>query len=970
MRPLNFFIILLVSGFINILSSQENQTPPVLPTSAEERMQSFKVRQKLKETSLIKNIPFRSAGPSVMSGRVVDIDADPADGTHFYAAYASGGLWYTDDNGTSFTSIFDNQPVMTIGDIAVDWKNGQTIWLGSGENNSSRSSYSGNGVYKSSDQGKTWQHLGLGESHHIGRIVIHPENPDMVWAASMGHLYSSNPERGVFKTADGGKTWRKTLYVNDNTGVIDLVINPKNPMVLYASSWERTRRAWDFTESGEGSAIYKSTDGGETWKLLTAKESGFPAGKGAGRIGLDIFPGNPDILYASLDNQFFREEEKEKHAVTKDMLRSISVKKFLSLNEDELNDFLDRCNFPMEFDADTLFQLVKEEKIKPQTLVEYLEDANAQLFDTPVIGAEVYRSDNAGKSWYKTHESYLDNVVYTFGYYFGEIRVSPFNADQIYLLGVPVLESADGGKNFSTIGSDNVHADHHAMWLNPKRDGHIILGNDGGLNISYDYGKHWLKANSLPVSQFYTVAVDMDEPYNIYGGMQDNGVWSGPSNYKAGSGWTASGHYPYKGLMGGDGMQIAVDTRDNNTVYTGYQFGNYFRIDKAAGKTKYIKPKHSLGERPLRFNWQTPIWLSSHNQDILYLGSNKLHRSMDKGETWQSISSDLTSGGKKGDVPYGTLTSIHESPLQFGLIYAGSDDGLVHITKDGGHTWKNISGTLPKNFWISRVTASAHDTGTVYISLNGYRWDNFEALIYKSTDYGQNWEQIGLDLPAEPVNVIKEDPKNKNILYTGTDHGLYASINSGKSFMAFSNGLPDAPLHDLVIHSRENEIIAGTHGRSIYIASVKHLQELNDEMLQKALHIFPMQDINYNKNWGSFRYDWRYVESSKLTIPYYCKTADDSRIRIFGTDKFVLAELKQKGEAGLNYVEFDLAIGENQYKKYFKDEKETKAADNGKYYLKPGEYTVEILHAGNQKSIPFDIKEQKKKSRKKKKKTP
>ena len=450
-------------------------------------------------------------------------------------------------------------------------------------------------------------------------------------------------------------------------------------------------------------------------------------------------------------------------------------------------------------------------------VTEYLEDANSLLFDTPVTGAEVYRSEDGGKTWNRTHDDYLEDVCYSYGYYFGLIRVSPHNPEHVYIAGVPVLRSEDGGKTFKSINKDNVHVDHHALWIDPNNAKHLVLGNDGGVNISYDNGETWFKANSPAVGQFYTVSVDMATPYNVYGGLQDNGVWKGSSSYEYSRRWVQAGKYPYERLLGGDGMQVAVDNDRFSSVYTGFQFGNYYRISRG-GEATYIQPKHSLGERPLRYNWQTPIHLSVHNDDILYMGSNKLHRSMDKGDKMQAISDDLTKGGKEGDVAYGTLTSIHESPLKFGLIYTGSDDGLIHITKDGGLTWKLLSGKLPQDLWVSRVQASSHKESRVYASLNGYRWDDFGSYLYVSDDYGSTWKKIGTDLPHEPINVVKEDPVNENLIYVGTDNGMYISLDGGTSFMKMTGGLPAVAVHDLVIQSARSRLGCG-NPRALYLDS-------------------------------------------------------------------------------------------------------------------------------------------------------
>jgi len=692
----------------------------------------------------VKNIQFRNIGPTVMSGRVVDIAVNPDDPSHFYVAYASGGLWETKNNGNSFNSIFDNKIVMTIGDIIVDWVN-SIIYVGTGENNSSRSSYSGFGMYKSKDNGKSWEHLGLDDSHHIGRIVLHPENPDIIWVASLGHLYSENSDRGVYKSIDAGKTWNKTLFVNNRTGAIDIIIDSSNPDILYSAMWEKDRKAWDFDGSGIGSGIYKSVDGGSTWLEVSGGISGFPDTRGTGRIGLDISISNPNIIYAILDNQDrkSKDEEMGNEGLTKDSFREISEEDFLKISDQELDAFLKQNRFPREYNAIKVKELVRNGMISSYALVEYLEDSNSMLFDTPVIGAEMYKSEDSGNTWKKVNEDDINNLFYSYGYYFGQVRVDPQNPDKVYTMGVPMIKSNDGGKTWGSIDYSNMHGDYHALWINPKRSGHLISGNDGGLNISYDDGENWLKYNSTSVGQFYDINVDMKIPYNVYGGFQDNGVWMGPSNYVASLRWHSSGSYPWKSIYGGDGMQTEIDLRDNETVYTGSQFGNYSRVNTRTGERKRITPSHKLGERPYRWNWETPIYLSRHNQDILYMGSNKFHRSLDQGNNFETLSDDLTNGGIKGNVSYGTLTTIIESSIRYGLIYVGSDDGLIHVSKDGGFSWKNISGSLPEKMWVSGIYPSNFHQNRVYVSLNGYRWDNFDAMIYVSDDYGTNWSKIG-----------------------------------------------------------------------------------------------------------------------------------------------------------------------------------------------------------------------------------
>ncbi len=806
----------------------------IKPTTAEERDKGIQMRKELEKKSLLKDAKFRNIGPSIMSGRVTDIEANPEDPTEFYVAYASGGLWYTKNNGQSFVPIFDNQRVMTIGDIAVKWYGSRIIWVGTGEVNSSRSSYAGDGVYKSMDNGKTWEYLGLSETQHIGKIQLHPTDPNTAWVAALGHLYSPNKERGVFKTTDGGKTWKQTLFVDENTGAVEMDINPNNPTELYAAVWYRTRRAWKFEESGATSGIYKSNDGGNTWKLISGAGSGFAEGKKLGRIGLTVFPQNPNIVYAVIDNNEPQADTSSKKTADtvlqlKDF-KTMDKEQLIALDDKKLESFLRKQRYPSKYTAAVVKEMVTSGKIQPVALWDYFDTGDDGFSNNAIKGCEVYRSDNAGQSWKKVNEKPL-TLFSTYGYYFAKVFTSHTNPDKVFILGYNAMLSTDGGKNFKVIDKGNVHADHHALWVDPKKDSHIINGNDGGVNISYDDGDTWYKANAPAVGQFYSVTVDDAKPYNVYGGLQDNGTWYGPSNNKESNDWQDDGSYAFKAINGGDGMQVQVDTRDNSTVYTGYQFGAYSRVDKTKPYVARanVRPAHELGEKPLRFNWQTPILLSKHNQDVFYYGSNRFHKSFSRGENPSNLSGDLTGGGKEGNVPFGTLVTISESPLRFGLIYVGSDDGLIHVTKDGGYSWAAVYTKLPKNvqgLYISRVIASRFKESRVYVSLNGYRNDHFNSYVFMSDDYGTTWKQICSDLPVEPVNVVKEDPKAENILYIGTDHGLYVSVDGGVSCMAWNTGLPGVAVHDIAIQERENEIVLGTHGRSIYVASLSEVQKL------------------------------------------------------------------------------------------------------------------------------------------------
>mgnify|MGYP000011596405 FL=1 len=803
----------------------------IKPTPASERLSSIEQRKKLLETSTINGTSFRNIGPTVMSGRVVDMAVNPEDPTNFYVAYATGGLWHTINNGQSFTSVFDSEAILTIGAIAVNWKS-NIIWIGTGEVNSSRSSYAGIGVYKSSNGGKSWDYLGLPESHHIGKIVINEAEPNTAWVAALGHLYSPNKERGVYKTTDGGKTWNQTLYVDANTGAVDLDIDSKNPSVLYAAMWYKTRTASNFEESGKTSGIYKSTDGGNTWNQMNTPSSGFPNGDGVGRIGLAVYPQNPNTVFAVVDNNFHQPETALKSTTdtTRYVLRDfkdLSKEQFAALDDKKLNAFVKspRNQLPTKYTAASIKEAVQNGTLAPTCIWDYLYDANTALFETPIYGAELYRSDDGGASWKKTHDKTI-GIYSTYGYYFGKVFVSPTNANKIVLTGVGVVLSTDGGKNFKEIGKENVHSDHHYVWMNGKRDSHMILGNDGGCNITYDDGEHWFKANTPAVGQFYNIAVDMARPYNVYGGLQDNGTWYGSSLTKENYDWYDSGHNPFTGINGGDGMQVQVDFRDNKTVYSGSQFGAYSRQNLLTKERRSVRPSRDLGETALRYNWQTPILLSRHNQDVFYYGSNKFHRSLNRGDSLVTLSADLTTNPAQGDVPFGTLTTMSESPIKFGLIYVGSDDGNVQVTKDGGYTFSVLNKGLPKGLYVSRVVASAFNEARVYVTLNGYRNDHFNAYVYRSDDYGTTWKQIMKDLPVEPVNVIKEDAINENVLYVGTDGGLYVSLDGGNSSMMWNKGLPTSvPIHDIVVHPRDNEIILGTHGRSLYTSKLDDLHK-------------------------------------------------------------------------------------------------------------------------------------------------
>jgi len=941
-------------SFLFIASLSFAQQPATPATQVQNGLQQKAV---LAQNSTVKNLPFKNIGPTVMSGRVVDFAVNPQDPTEFYVGYASGGVWHTHNNGTTFTPILDTSPTQNVGSLAVDWKT-NTIWVGTGEVNSSRSSYAGIGLLRSTDKGASWENMGLKDSHHISKILINPSNSDELVVSVVGHLYSKNKERGVFKTMDGGKTWNHTLFVNDQSGIIEMDRHPNNFNIIYASSWDKDRKAWNFQGNGTGSAIYKSADAGNTWTKISVEGSGFPTGDGVGRIGLAVV--NETTVYAIHDSQFRREDDGDKGEangmLTKNDFKTMTKETFLGLDNKRLNEYLRNNGFQEKYRAENVKQMIRSGSAMPVDLSKYLEDANTLLFDTPVIGAEVYKSTNGGKTWKKTHDGYLDGVYYSYGYYFGKIHVDPSNADGIYIYGVPILKSKDGGKSFTSISAPNVHADHHALWINPKKPGHLINGNDGGVNISYDDGANWIKCNTPSVGQFYAINVDNETPYNVYGGLQDNGVWVGPHTTTESVRWHQSGQYPYESIMGGDGMQIQIDNRDSNIVYTGFQFGNYFRLNRSTGEQTYIQPKHELGENPYRFNWQTPILLSEHNQDILYYGGNKLMRSMDKGDSWSAISFDLTQGGKPGNVAYGTISSISESPFEFGLLYTGSDDGLVYVSRNGGGDWKKVSNSFPKDLWVSRVAASSHKKSRVYVALNGYRWDDFTPYIYVSEDFGATWNNIGSGLPTGAVNVIKEDPVNMDILYVGTDNGAYVSMDRGQSWQPFVEGLPNVAFHDIVVQSQAKHLLLGTHGRSIYIGDISLIQQISSDTNSEVL-VGGILPVRASRRWGTTGFNaFGDPYTPNLNIQFYAPSEGKATITIESSDKEELQRVQMEASKGYNNADYDLSLSSKGKKALEKAGVALNKADNDVYYLPKGIYTVHVNVGSKQATTQLEIK--------------
>ncbi len=895
LKSLSIFTLLLICSFVWA----------EVPSSYKKQQASWEDHIKLKQQTPYKGISWRNVGPVVQGGRAVDV-IRPADQPHvIYVGYASGGVWKSENNGHSFRPITDHLSSQIVGSLAIDPNDSNVLWLGTGENNSSRSSYGGMGVFKSIDGGENWQHMGLGDTDRIGRILVDPENSNHIYVAALGKLYTKGGDRGLYRSKDGGQSWETLIEGSDWTGFIDVA--KSNNGVFYASAWDRSRRAWNFVEGGEGSAIYRSTDGGDSWEKLT---NGLPQGKHTGRMGLTVSDSQPNTLYISVDNQTPLPENEwdlGDSAVTVKRLRNMDKETFLVQDEKAIESFLRGNNFPPDLKAKDVIEQVKNDEITPKGLIERIKDGNDNLFNVDIKSLEIYRSDDAGDSFYRTHEQDLQQVVFSYGYYFGQVKVDPNDVDTVYATGVPFIKSTDGGKTWAGAWDSTVHADIQAIWINPDHSNHILIGNDGGVDESFDGGQSWKKVDKQPVGQFYTIAVDMEKPYNIYGGLQDNGTLKGSSqnqfinNQYRGSDWQR--------LFGGDGMHVNVDD-DDKLTYVGFQFGNSFRLSSAAPKK--ITPPTYVGEDPLRKNWNTPVMMSTHNKDILYFAGHKVYRSMNKGDDWTEISGDLTESENRGDVPFATATSLSESPLKFGLLWVGTDDGLVWVTDDGGNKWKKVSRQLPKGKWVSRVLASPHKEKRAWLALNNYRNDDIQPYLYKTENLGKNWKKMSKGLPNETINVVKEDPNNENIVYVGTDKGIYVSTNQGKNWHMLGDQLPTVPVHDLIVHPRDNELVLGTHGRSVFVADVAPLQNLSDDIRDADLHVMSIEKIKEKGSWDSRPFPWSYTDDLPDEMPVYvwAKQGGDAELEIQNKDGSVYLSQSLALTEGINQWLWDYKVDE------------------------------------------------------------
>jgi len=927
--------------------------PDVAGMSAADRMAGFEKRKKMVASSPFQRVMWRSIGPEVQGGRVIDIDSPKDKPKQLLVAFASGGLWRTVDDGVTWVSLFDHESSFAIGDIAVS-KDGNTIWIGSGENNSQRTSYSGTGIFKSTDAGKTWANVGLPESHHIGRVVIDPRNENVVWVAALGHLYSQNDERGVYKTLNGGKTWNQVLKVDHYTGAIDLVMDPRNSGVVYASTWDRDRRAWNFREGGPGTAVHKTVDGGLTW----SKIKDIPCDSGTGRIGLAIAPSKPDVVYAFLDNQnpdTDTDEIDEKQPdgrLTLQRFRRMTLEVLLKIDDAKLKVFFNPL-LPTESKSDDVLKQLRDGKLDKQGLSDLFLKKNPHVFDMRIRDAEVWRSDNAGKSW----KNVSGRMGAHGGYYGGNIIVDPVDPDLVYTCGLLLLRSKNGGKDWEN-SAPGVHVDFHCVFIDPRDPSRIWEGCDGGLYFSGDAGEHWRHVNNLAVGQFTTIAVDDKTPYNVYGGLQDNGTLKGPSNYVPGrsdiNAWTA--------IDGGDGSAIAIDPRDGgDTVYTASQWGSHSAQNQL---TKERWGARAAGEG-LRYNWISPILISPHHPDIVYLGSQKLHRSFNQGRKYEDLSGDLSKNRPNGNVPHSSLTTISESPFKFGVIYCGTDDGNVWTTPDSGNTWVDIK-TPQKEKWVTRIIASKWEADTVYCSQNGYREDDFAPYVWRSMDRGKTWQSINGDLPNEPVNTIREDPVRKDLLWVGTDMGVYMTLDGGRHWFVYGGGLPHTPIHDLAIQAKAKEMVVASHARSVWAISTEPALDLTDEIRAKEFHFWTLSDVNWSERWGlNQRGEWDRKDSTepKLVVKFWTTVSGKGKVVIKDKDGKEVKSMDYDFAPGYNWATIGLMLepGKPDVPPVFNPPKTPEEALRDPFagrrpkYIGKGDYTVEMQVGGKVGSVKFKV---------------
>ena len=720
--------------------------------------------------SVLNRLEWRNIGPAIMGGRIDDVAVVESDPRILWVATASAGVWKTENHGVTWIPQFQNEAVSSIGSIAVAASDPQVVWVGTGEPANRQSSSWGNGVYVSRDGGATWTHTGLEDTHHIGRILVHPQDPDTVFVAALGHLWGPNEERGVFRTRDGGGTWKRVLYADEDTGAVEMTMDEESPDTLYAALYQRRRRAYGFAGGGPGSGIHKTTDGGDTWTELT---NGLPDGP-TGRIGLDLYRSDPRIVYAIVEN----------------------------------------------------------------------------------AEGGIFRSEDRGASWTRMSDTNPRPM------YYSHIHIDPNNDQRLWVLGARMYNSDDGGRTFVTDRVQRIHGDHHALWIDPRDSNHMFLGSDGGVHFSWDRGLSWNFANNIALGQFYEIGYDFSTPYRVYGGLQDNGSWGGPSRTTFRQGIS---NEDWVRVGGGDGFYTQVVPGDPDTMYVESQNGNLRRLNRRSGETKTIRPEPDEGEDRYRFDWNSPIVVSPDDPDLVLYGGNRLFFSRDRGDAW-TASPDLTKRVDRDELPimgeivtdetlsrhdgissFGQIVTVALSPLDARTIYVGADDGNLQRTRDGGATWEDLTGNLPgvpEMTYVTRIVASAHAAGRVYVTLDGHRNDDYATYVFASDDYGDAFRSLAATLPPEAaLNVIREHHENPDLLAAGGEFGAYVTLDRGGTWHRIGGQVPTVPVDDLAFHPRENDLILGTHGRSIWIADdIAPLATLDAAVFEKPLHLFPVRE--------------------------------------------------------------------------------------------------------------------------------
>ncbi|MCI0417207.1 glycosyl hydrolase [bacterium] len=744
-------------------------------TETKSKTETIKEDKSLMKTETFNGLAFRNIGPAIASGRVSDFAVHPKTRSTYYVAVASGGVWKTTNNGTTWKPIFDNEGSYSIGCITLDPKDPLTVWVGTGENNSQRSVGYGDGVYKSTDGGGSWKNMGLKDSEHIGEIVVDPRDSNTVYVAAQGPLWKDGGDRGLYKTKDGGITWKKVLEISDKTGVNEVWLDPRNPDVMYASAYQRRRHVWTLINGGPESAIYKSVDAGSTWKKL---ESGLPKAD-KGRIGLAVSSVNPEVIYG------------------------------------------------------------------------IVEAANKE--------GGFFRSTDGGSNWEKRSD-----YMTTSPQYYNEIIPDPKEVNKVYSMDTFMQVTEDGGKTFRKVGETWKHVDNHALWINPNDTENLLAGCDGGIYESFDGGKSWMFTTNLPVTQFYRVAVDNDKPfYNVYGGTQDNNTLGGPSRTISDHGIT---NWDWFVTVGGDGFEPAIDPEDPNIIYSESQHAGIVRFDRRSGETVDIQPQPEKGGDPLKWNWDTPLIISPHSHTRLYMAAQRIFRSEDRGDSWKAVSPDLTrkldrnqlkvmgrvwsvdSVAKNASTSfYGNIVSLTESPLKEGLLYAGTDDGLVQVTEDGGANWQRIDkiAGVPEMTYVSDLEASQHNAGTVYAAFNNHKMGDFKPYVLKSNDRGKSWTSIAANLPARgSVWTLAEDHVNKDLLFAGTEFGIFFTNDGGRKWIQLKGNLPTIAIRDIAIQKRENDLVLATFGRGFAILDdYAPLRQVNETSLSENATLFPVRKV-------------------------------------------------------------------------------------------------------------------------------